>query len=131
MYPFNLPYLDFNHLTDAIIERIHQYHGSEDFLDFSNMPEEEMDHYIEVWLAHLPANCLEEFYNDAMCNNTLMKDTILQVYSSPKEKAETEKDLIRREFLRPSLNPQDSASWAQKIEECVNCVIENQWRVAV
>jgi|TARA_R100000951_G_scaffold108678_1_gene105035 hypothetical protein len=130
MYPFKLPITDYTHLPDSTIKSIREYHCGTDLLDFSAMPDSEIDNYVEVWLAHLPAFALEEFYNDAMCSNQLMKDTILQVYGAPKEKAETEKWLIRNEFKRPSANLKEPQSWAQKIEECVNCVLENEWRMA-
>lgn len=129
MYSFDLPHLDFTHLSDSIIEHVREYHKGTDPLDFSAMTDSEIDNYIEAWLAYLPTNALEEFYNDAMCSNKLIKDTILQAYSAPKEKAETEKWLIRLEFKRPSANLKEPQPWAQKIEECVNCVLKNEWRV--
>ena len=131
MYPFDMPHLDFTHLSDSIIKSIRDYHGGTDFLDFSDMPDLELDNYIEVWLAHLPTDALEEFYNDAMCNNTLIKDTILELYTFTEAKADTERQLIRDAFKSPSANLKNAQSWAQKIEECVNCVLENEWREEV
>ena len=126
----DLPYTDFTHLSESIINCVRTYHNANDFLDFSEMPEKEIDNYIEVWFAHLPADALQEFYDDAMCDNTLVKDTILQLYGFPKAKADTEKALIREKFLRPSNNLKEPQSWATRVQECVNCVLENEQRKA-
>jgi len=121
-----LPHTD-QEVAYPIIEKIHSYHGSYDLLNFAKMDDKQTDNYIEVWFANMPAHLLEDVYHNAMLDNTMAKDTIMQLYTSPKDKAETEKELLRNAFRRPHNNPQDQQSWAQRIEECVNHLLADTW----
>jgi len=124
MFPFNLPHQDWVYISDKTIEAVFNFHRSGQPLDFRNMSESEIDDYMEAWLAALPTTALEDFYNEAMCDNPFIYDHIMQVFHNPDEKSETEITLLRRKFQRPSNDAKKPYSWADEVTDAVNEVIE-------
>jgi len=127
MYNFDLPYNDCTHITDAIIANLVHYHNSEKPLYFSKIPEDEVDGYIEEWLATLPSYLVEGFYAEAMEGNGFMVDHIFGLYggeSGQEAHVETEKTLMRNHFQKPINHKPCHKSLAEMIEESVNLVIE-------
>lgn len=124
MIMIDLPHTDFTFLPDLAMKRLFEYHNGDEHLDFSKMSNEEIDCYIEVWLAHLIPSAVECFYDDAMANDLSRKETILQLYGFVSNKVAVERELIREDFIKPSENYKKPWSWAHKIEDNVNAMIE-------
>ena len=130
MYPYSLPHQDWVYISDKTIAAVVEYHNSDKPLDFRGMPEREINEYMEHWLAALPTTALVEFHDDAMCSNAFIYEHIMETFSDPIAKAETEITLLRNKFQRPSNDSKKPYSWADKVTDAVNKVIEMEAREA-